>query len=176
MEVPFYMFGVEHEDGDIYFDQIISDRENIQEHEAYYKYLSEGFAKCVYDFFSKEIPEEAVYLNHEFERLAICCGHTHGSSFGADNFSLCDLDLAVNFKYCAPYVRSQYVKVIDMVINRSGDFNCIKYENNELFIGFYKYPDIYVKTNSGKINKLPAYELGKYGFHEEYRKKKYLLP
>lgn len=151
-EIPFCLLGYEQADGKIIFFNILKDTNNNSRLEAN---------------FDNIVPTLEAYLENldlEKGRPIICKGHSHGQGNVSDNFSFGDLISAATFKNnIKDYIRSinsqvsyKDIDTVNLLLNPCGDFNFIYYEDRPMQTGFYKFTNIFLRTNDNKIYLLPT--------------------
>ena len=166
LEVPFFLFGRE-ENGIVYFHTADYHTENLGSHHASFKSLARGIDVAMWDFLQDNDADSLLQNFGEksipkFRRAIRCYGHTHPPGCGGDQFSFADLSCTVEHVLINEFFASDEMGSMDLLVPPSGDMNFIKYEQNRLFEGFYKYRNVYVITDDGEIKRAPAYEKGRY--------------
>ncbi len=156
-EIPFFLIGWEKSDGSIVFDKIISDKTQRNRGECDYEVVAD---KCGRYLLS--LKREDFIGNGN---LIISKGHSHGKSPVSDNFSFEDMENYVTFKnqirdfvgrYNKNGVDPRMIDTTGMLLNPCGDFNMVYYDDRPLNIGFYKFNNLKIKTNSGDEIPLPT--------------------
>ncbi|MGM9878964.1 MAG: hypothetical protein ACI31R_02950 [Bacilli bacterium] len=172
MEIPYLLYGKDKGDGIIYFNQISYDTKNLRSDSADFNPMTRVLERKVFEYTLPEYAHYGLFDKGPFERIYVCVGHSHGYGECSDCFSFNDLKVAVAFKDCADFFKSESIQILNMLLTPSGDFNFIKYESNPLFEGFYKYPTVFVRKKSAEYEKIPSYELGEYDYMDNLIKKK----
>lgn len=166
LEIPFFLFGREEVDGLIYFDLIRYCNFDLEHCHASFKSLSVGVDKAMDEYLTandaKRLLENfGTQKLPAFRRAVRCYGHSHPGD-GGDCFTMADMECTVEHVLLNTYYASNEMGSLDVLITPSGDVNFIKYENNCLFEGFYKYDNAFVQMDSGRLYRLPSYRKGNY--------------
>ena len=153
-EVAFLIFGEEKPNGTVWLDTVISTYQPSARTSAVFDGINGVLNEYVRDI------ENEKYKNEN--KQIICHGHTHGISPVSDNFSFGDLISYVEFNNSHPLFKNRQVETMALLMPPCGDFNFLLYENNSQYEGFYTFPTVYLRHNSGIIEELPAYQNGNY--------------
>ena len=167
-EVPFFLFGHIEDHGKyrtiVFYKGMYNDKDLLANH-ASFNPLARGIDAEMYRFLVDNDAESAWSKNEggnqQFRKAVRCYGHTHPPN-GGDCFSFADLACTVEHSMLNEYYSSDEMESLDVLITTKGDFNFIKYEKNELFECFLKYPNVFVKKDNGTIQRLKSYENGNY--------------
>lgn len=172
-EVTFFLIGSKDKKGNIFFEKIMINEENLKKNFGDFTPINKILKYDVNDILDEDIPtRDDLMLDHPYKQLVVCAGHTHSKNKYTDNFSFQDMNNIIKFKSNTEMFRTGQVEVLDVLINQAGDFNFLKYENNALFEGIFTYPNVFVKKDNNKLEKLPAYENGNYLYQEDLEKSK----
>ena len=156
-EIPFFLIGWEKSDGSIVLDRIISDKTQRNRGSCDYDNVADDCGKYLLSLRRDDFSSKG--------NLIICKGHSHGKSPVSDNFSFGDMKNYVTFKsqirefvgrYNKNGVDPRMIDTTGMLLNPCGDFNMVYYDDRPLNIGFYKFNNLKIKTNSGDEIPLPT--------------------
>lgn len=153
-EIAFLIFGEEKPNGTVWLDSVVSTKKPSSRTNASFAGIS-----GVLNEFVRGV-EAGEYNNGN--KPIICHGHTHGRSPVSDNFSFGDLISYVQFNNAHPLFKNRQIETMAMLLPPSGDFNCIMYENNPQYEGFYTFPNVYLRHQDSSAEILPAYQNGNY--------------
>lgn len=148
IEVPFFLFGEERDDGSVLFDQMVIGKETDTQN-ADFKSI-----KPQLDNFIKHVGQ------NKLSNQVICHGHTHGRGPHSDNFSLADMAAYILMNDYHPLLKNKTIQTVGFVFNNSGDLNFVLHDDYNK--GFYKFPNVNIEYNNGEKDPLPAYSRGNY--------------